>query len=54
MGRDAIRDHVDFALMNVFTLVSLLRQPRDWKFLIPNMLGISLGLWKICSPKNHF
>jgi glycosyltransferase involved in cell wall biosynthesis len=54
MGRDAIRDHVDFAVMNVFTLVSLLRQPRDWKFLIPNMLGISLGLWKICSPKYHF
>lgn len=53
MGRDTIRDHLDFALMHIFTLVSLLRQPRDWKYLIPNLFGITQAIWKLCSHPQH-
>jgi GT2 family glycosyltransferase len=47
MGRDTPRDVLNFIVMWLFSLTSLLRSPRTWKYLAPNIAGYLTAVWKI-------
>lgn len=53
MGKDTPRDALDFALMHGFTLLSLLRSPSLWRYLMPNFLGMMQGAWKLLTQPAH-
>jgi GT2 family glycosyltransferase len=47
MGKQSPRDHLDFTLMHLFTLASLLRCRRTWSALIPTTVGYCQALFKL-------
>lgn len=53
MGRDGVRDHLDFALMFLFSLASLLGQPSSWRYIPANVAGYMQAIWKLGSSSSH-
>ena len=53
MGKDTPRDHLDFALMFAFSLMSLLRRPASWPCVLPNLAGYLLAVWKLIQVPSH-
>lgn len=53
MGRREVRDHLDFALMFLFSLTSLLRQPATWRCIPVNLAGYMTALWKMRRHSDH-
>jgi glycosyltransferase involved in cell wall biosynthesis len=53
MGKNTVRDHLDFALMFAFSLASLLRQPSNWRYIPANIAGYIQALWKLVHSGNH-
>lgn len=48
MHRNAPGDHLQFVVMWLFTLCSLMRHPRYWNGILPNLAGYVIAAWKLC------
>jgi glycosyltransferase involved in cell wall biosynthesis len=53
MGRDTPGDMLDFVVMHLFTLLSRLSRPSQWRFLLPNIAGYSQAVWKLLFTSFH-
>lgn len=53
MGRRTPRDHLDFALMLGFGLLSLLRHPSQWRTLSQIILGYTQATWTLATRHPH-
>lgn len=53
MGRDTPRDHLNFALMLGFGLLSLIRHPSQWRALLQIILGYAQAVWSLATRSSH-